>query len=75
MVIEKQIQGLLPESVVFLSPSQAGGFSGHQSAVSSVANQMELKTGEMPSFEAAASELGRKAIQGMVHSVAIQMKE
>ncbi len=56
-MIDKKIQGLLPESVVFLSPSQAGGFSGHQGAVSSVANQMELKTGEMPSFEAAASEL------------------
>ena len=36
---------------------------------------MELKNGEMPSFEAAASELDIRAIQGMVHSVAIQMKE
>ena len=40
-MIEKKIQGLLPESVVFLSPSQAGGFSGHQGAVSSVANQID----------------------------------
>ena len=59
--------GLSPKSVEFLSPSQAGGFSGHQGTVSSVANQMELKTGEMPSFEAAASKLGRRAIQGTVH--------
>jgi hypothetical protein len=37
--------GLLPESVELFSPSQAGGFSGHQGAVSSVANQMKEKTG------------------------------
>ena len=73
--MDKKIQWPVARVVVFLSPSQAGGFSGHQGAVSSVANQMELKTGEMPSFEAVASELGRRAIQGMVHSVAIQMKE
>jgi hypothetical protein len=35
--------GLLPESVLFLSPSQAGGFSGIQGAVHSITMQMELK--------------------------------
>ena len=50
-----RLHGLLPESVEFLSPSQAGGFCGMQGAVHSVAMQMELKTGEMPSLEAAAS--------------------
>ena len=53
--------GLMPKSVFFLSPSQAGGFSGHQGEVRSVANHMELKTGEMPTLAASASELGRRA--------------
>ena len=38
--------GLLPESVEFLSPSQAGGFSGQQGAVRSVANQLYRKLGD-----------------------------
>ena len=67
--------GLLPESVVFLSPSQAGDFSGIQGSVRSVANQMESETGERPTLTAAASELGRRANQGSVRSVANQMKE
>ena len=54
-----RLHGLLPESVEFLSPSQAGGFCGMQGAIRCVAMQMELKTGEMPSLEAAASKLGR----------------
>ncbi len=52
----------MPESVEFLSLSLAG----YQGAVRSVANQMELKTGVMPSLEAAASKmasiLGRKSV-------------
>ena len=57
--------GLLPESVEFLSPSQVG----HQDAVSSVANQIKLKTGEMPTLVAAASELGRRAYQGTINTI------
>ncbi len=66
--------GLLPESVEFLSPSQAGGFSGHQGAVRSVANQIKLKIGEMPTLVEAASELGSRGNQGAVRSIANQMK-
>jgi hypothetical protein len=62
--------GLLPESVVFLSPSQAG----HKGTVRSIANQMELKTGEMPTLVAAASELVRRGNQDAVHSAANQME-
>ena len=69
-----RLHGLLPESVEFLSPSQVGGlsegFSGHQGAVRSVANQMELKTGEMPTLAAAASELGKRGNQGTVRRMA-----
>ena len=50
------LHGLLPESVEFLSPSQAG----NQGVVRSVANQMKEKTGVMPTLEAAASELGSR---------------
>ena len=60
--------GLLPESVEFLSPSQVG----HQDAVSSVANQIKLKTGEMPTLVAAASKLGRRAYQGTINTI-VQM--
>jgi hypothetical protein len=62
--------GLLPEPVDFLSPSQAG----HEGAVRSIANQMELETGEMPTLVAAASELGRRGNQGAVRSIANQME-
>ncbi len=68
---DRCLHGLLPASVEFLSPSQAG----YQGAVRSVANQMKEKTGEMPTLKAAASELGSRAIQGAVRSVANQMKE
>ena len=64
--------GLLPESVEFLSPSQAGGFSGHQGTVCSVANQMKEKTGVMPTLVVVAFELGSRGNQG---TVAKQMKE
>ena len=47
----------------------------HEFALSSVSNQMKEKTGEMPSLDAAASKLGRRANQGAVCSVANQMKE
>ena len=64
---------MLPESVEFLTPSQvggfAGGFSGHQGAVRSVTNQMKLKTREMPTLAAAASELGRRAYQGTINAI------
>ena len=73
-MIEKKIQGLLPESVVFLSPSQAGGFSGIQGAVCSVANQMELKTGERPKLVVATSELGRRGNQVAVRRMAKRME-
>ena len=50
-----------------------------QGAIRSIAMQMELKTGEMPSLKATASELGRRGgilgNQGAVSSVANQMKE
>ena len=73
-----RLHGLLPESVEFLSPSQVGGlsegFSGHQGAVRSVANQMELKTGEMPTLAAAASELGKRGNQGTVRRMAKRME-
>jgi hypothetical protein len=36
------------------------GRRGNQGVVRSVANQMKLKTGEMPTLAAAASELGRR---------------
>jgi hypothetical protein len=65
------LHGLLPESVEFLSPSQAG----YQGAVRSVANQMKEKTGEMPTLKAEASEFGSRGNEGEVRSVAIQMKE
>ncbi len=42
--------------------------------VHSVAIQMKEKTGEMPSLEAAASELGRRANQGAVHRMAKRME-
>ena len=61
-----RLHGMLPESVEFLSPSQAGGFSGIQGAVRSVANQMKEETGEMPSLVAAASELGSRGNEGAV---------
>ena len=61
--------GLLPESVEFLSPSQAGGLSGRQGAVCSVANQMKEKTGEMPTLAAAASDLGRRGNQGALDAI------
>ena len=51
------------------------GRRANQGAVSSVANQMELETGEMPTLKKAASELGSRANQGTVLSVANQMKE
>ena len=67
-----------PESVEFLSPSQArgfsGGFSGHQGVVRNVADQLVLKTVEMPTLVAAASELGRRGNQGAVRSIANQME-
>ena len=67
-----------PESVEFLSPSQArgfsGGFSGHQGVVRNVADQLVLKTVEMPTLAVAASELGRRGNQGAVRKVANQMK-
>jgi len=66
--------GLLPESVEFLSPSQAGGFSGHQGTVCSVANQMKEKTGVMPTLVVVGFELGSRGNQGTVSSVAKQMK-
>ena len=44
-------------------------FSGHQGAVSSVTNQMKLKTREMPTLAAAASELGRRAYQGTINAI------
>jgi hypothetical protein len=50
------------------------GSRGNQGAVRSVANQMELETGEMPTLAAAASELGSRANQGAVRSVANQME-
>ncbi len=50
------------------------GKRGIQYAFSSVANQMKLNTGEMPTLAAAASELGRRGNQGAVRSVANQMK-
>ena len=56
------LHGLLPESVEFLSPSQAG----YQGAVWSVANQMKEKTEEIPIPKAAASELGSRGKQGAV---------
>ena len=50
-----------------------------QGAIRSIAMQMELKTGEMPSLKAATSELGRRGgilgNQGAVSSVPNQMKE
>ena len=61
--------GLLPESVEFLSPSQAGGLSGRQGAVCSVADQMKEKTGEMPTLAAAASDLGRRGNQGALDAI------
>ena len=61
--------GLLPESVEFLSPSQAGGFSGPQSAVRSVTNQMKEKTGVLSTLTAAASELGRRGNQGALDAI------
>ncbi len=45
------LHGLLPESVEFLSPSQAS----NQGAVRSVANQMKEKIGVMPTLAVAAS--------------------
>ena len=50
------------------------GRRANQGAVSSVANQMELETGEMPTLKKAASKLGSRANQGTVLSVANQMK-
>ena len=43
------------------------GRRGNQGAFSSVANQMELKTGEMPTLAAAASKLGRN--QGDINAI------
>jgi hypothetical protein len=62
------LHGLLPESVEFLSPGQAG----HQGAVRSVANQMELKTGKMATLKEAATELGIR--EGAVRSVSNQIE-
>ena len=73
------LHGLLPESVEFLSPSQAGGFSGgfsgHQGTVHSVANQMKEKTGVLPTLTVVASKLGSRGNQSVVRSVTNQMKE
>ena len=66
--------GMLPDSIVFLSPSQARGFSGIQGAVCSVANQMELKTGERPKLVVATSELGRRGNQVAVNRMAKRME-
>jgi hypothetical protein len=63
--------GLLPESVEFLSPSQAG----YHGAVRSIAKQMKEKSGKMPTLVEAASELVSRGNQGAVRSVANQMKE
>jgi len=59
------LHGLLPESVEFLSPSQAG----IQGTVRSIANQMKEKTGVMVTHAEAASELGSRGNQGTVRSV------
>ena len=64
-----RLHGLLPESVEFLSPSQAGGFSGHQGTVRSIANQMKEKMGVMATHAEAASELGSRGNQGTVRSI------
>jgi hypothetical protein len=50
------------------------GRRGNQGAVRSIANQMELETGVMPTLKKAASELGSRANQGAVLSVANQME-
>jgi hypothetical protein len=50
------------------------GRRGNEGAVCSVANQMELETGEKPTLKAAASELGRRGNEGAVRSVANQME-
>jgi hypothetical protein len=50
------------------------GRRGNEGAVRSVANQMELKTGEKPTLKAAASELGSRGNEGAVRSVANQME-
>ena len=42
--------------------------------VRSVANQMKLKIGEMPTLAAAASELGKRGNQGAVHRMAKRME-
>jgi hypothetical protein len=68
------LHDMLPESVEFLSPSQAGGFSGNEGAVRSVANQMELKTGKKATLKEAATELGSRGNEGAVRSVANQME-
>ena len=60
-----RLHGLLPESVEFLSPSQAG----IQGTVRSIANQMKEKTGVMVTHAEAASELGSRGNQGTVRSV------
>jgi hypothetical protein len=67
-----RLHGLLPESVEFLSPSQAGGFSGNEGAVRSVANQMKEKTGVMPTLKAAASELGRRLNQSSLETFSLR---
>jgi hypothetical protein len=69
-----RLHGLLPESVEFLSPSQAGGFSGIEGAVCSVANQMELKTGKKATLKEAATELGSRGNEGTVSSFADKME-
>jgi hypothetical protein len=50
------------------------GSRANQGVVSSIANQMELETGEMPTLKKAASELGSRANQGTVRSVANHME-
>jgi hypothetical protein len=71
-----RLHGLLPESVEFLSPSQtggfSGGFSGHQGAVRSVANQMKEKTAEMPTLMAVASKLGSRGNQGALKAIILR---
>ena len=50
------------------------GRRANQGAVCSVADQMELEIGVMPTLKAAASELGSGANQGTVRSIANQME-
>ena len=59
-------KGVLPQDVIFIAPCHVGGIKGHKKAVSTVTKQMKVKTGVMPTLDAAASELGSRMYDGSI---------